>query len=68
MAAFSFLFPPIRFFLLGMVGDVDDILRSEADSDESGMETSYFYGPFCEIEEACLPAASAWLFNGAARS
>jgi biopolymer transport protein ExbB/TolQ len=26
---------------LGVVGDVDDILRSQADSDESGLETSY---------------------------
>jgi len=26
---------------LGMVGDVDDILRSQAENDESGLETSY---------------------------
>jgi biopolymer transport protein ExbB/TolQ len=26
---------------LGEVGDVDDILRSQADNDESGLETSY---------------------------
>jgi biopolymer transport protein ExbB/TolQ len=26
---------------LGLVADVDDILRSQADSDESGLETSY---------------------------